>query len=182
MIDLDQVNDEVYIARDAIVYFGDDEISFVKQKALESSLKRARICAHKTSSNLLHEMLIALGAQSYIHPHKHLEKSESFHIIEGEVDVVIFDDEGNISDVIPMGVAKSGRQFFYRLSESKFHTLIIRSDILVMHEVTNGPFIKYDSIQADFAPSADKDAESKKYMEILSEKMSDYLRVSKHGE
>jgi cupin fold WbuC family metalloprotein len=178
MIEVDRINDEVFVARDDIVYFGDEEIDFVKQKALASPLKRARICAHKTNTDVLHEMLIAISKTSYIHPHKHMEKSESFHIVEGEVDVVIFDETGAVTDVIEMGVPKSGRQFFYRLSESKYHTLVVRTDILVMHEVTNGPFIKDDSIPAAFAPSASKVAESVNYINGLSAQIFDYLQDS----
>jgi cupin fold WbuC family metalloprotein len=84
----------VFIALDRIVKVGQEELAFLKQQAAGNLRKRARICAHKTNDDALHEMLIAISAKSYIHPHKHLGKSESFHIIDGLVDVVVFDDQG----------------------------------------------------------------------------------------
>lgn len=36
-------------------------------------------------------MLIVMAKGSYIRPHKHKNKSESFHIIEGLLDVIVFD-------------------------------------------------------------------------------------------
>jgi hypothetical protein len=33
-----------------------------------------------------------------------------------------------------------------------FHTLIIRSDVLVFHETTNGPFDRRDTVFAPWAP------------------------------
>ena len=45
-----------------------------------------------------------------------------------------------------------GRPFYYRMSKPFFHTLLIRSDILVVHEITNGPFQKGETVFAPFAP------------------------------
>jgi cupin fold WbuC family metalloprotein len=179
MIEVDRINDEVFIAKNTIVHFGDEEILFLKQQAQMSTRKRARICAHKTNDDVMHEMLIAISAESYIHPHKHLEKSESFHIVEGKADVIIFDENGGISDAFELGIPGSDRQFFYRLSESKFHTIIIRSDYLVVHEVTNGPFSKKDSVLASFAPSENEHIKVKEYMYIVSKQLSQYIRDKK---
>jgi len=156
MLEFERVRDEIFVAKKSIVSLGEEEISFLKIQAEKSPLKRARVCAHRDNADLLHEMLIVIASGSYIHPHKHLIKSESFHIIEGLVDVVIFDDEGFITHVVKLGALGSGRDFFYRLSDSRFHTLILRSDNLVMHEVTNGPFVKSQTIQAPFAPKEDE--------------------------
>src|SRR5215203_4000505 len=125
-MNLRKVNAEIFIAEDPIVQCGDAEIAFLKQCALASPRKRACICAHKSNQDPLHEMLIAISAASYIHPHRHLNKSESFHIVEGSVDVAIFDAAGTLKDVIQLGAPGTGRAFFYRLSESAFHTLLIR--------------------------------------------------------
>lgn len=149
---LRRINDEVYVAEEAIVQIGSERIAFLKTKAAESLRRRARICVHRSSEDRLHEMLIAICADSYIHPHKHLGKSESFHIVEGIVDVVVFEDSGAIREVIPLGDANSGRSFFYRLADSLFHTLLIRSQVLVVHEVTNGPFLRDEAVLAPFAP------------------------------
>ena len=175
-MNLRKVNDEVFIALDSIVRLGDEELAFLKRQAQESPRKRARICAHKTNDDALHEMLIAIAATSYIHPHRHIGKSESFHIVEGEVDVVVFDDAGEIVDVIELGAAGSGRKFYYRLSESAFHTLLIRGDFLVVHEVTNGPFARDRTVLAPFAPSEDQPGPAREYLARIAEGAAQYLR------
>jgi cupin fold WbuC family metalloprotein len=167
-MNLRQLNAEVFIAADAIVRCGDAEIEFLKRQAQASPRKRARICAHKKNEDPLHEMLIVIAAASYIRPHRHIAKSESFHIIEGEVDVAVFDDAGALTEVIALGARESGRNFFYRLSHSAFHTLLVRSDFLVMHEVTNGPFDPAGSMLADFAPAENDPAAAREYMQRLS--------------
>ena len=153
MIELNRINDEIFVAKESIISLGDEETSFLKALAIINPRRRARICAHKSNENTLHEMLIAIDSTSYIHPHKHVAKSESFHIIEGLVDVIFFDQFGMITNIVKLGAPGTGHNYFYRLSEERFHTLIIHSEILVMHEVTNGPFDKMQTILATFAPS-----------------------------
>lgn len=178
-MNLHKVNEEVFIAEDPIVRFGDDEIAFLKRQAQANPRKRARICAHKTNDDALHEMVIAISAASYIHPHRHIGKSESFHIVEGEVDVAVFDDAGAIVDVIELGAAGSGRRFYYRLSESAFHTLLIRSEFLVVHEVTNGPFARDRTVLAPFAPPEDQADRARDYMKRVSDQVARHLRRAK---
>lgn len=152
MIPFKEITPEVFVADSPIVTIGENEIVFLKKKAVANERKRARICAHRDNQDLLHEMVVAIAKSGYIRPHKHRGKSESFHIIEGEVDVAVFDDSGQVTNVIELGVLGSGKSPFYRLSESLFHTVVVRSDILVMHEVTNGPFVKDQTVLALFAP------------------------------
>src|SRR5882757_7789960 len=140
-IALRKINDEVFVVDDAIVRLGAEQVLFLKQRAAASGRGRARICAHRYGGDALHEMLIAISVDSYIRPHKHPQKTESFHIIEGRVDVVVFDDTGAILEVIELSDFSSGKPFYYRLADSLFHALLIHGDFLVMHEVTNGPFV-----------------------------------------
>jgi cupin fold WbuC family metalloprotein len=153
---LTKINDEVFIASDEIVRFGSSEIEFVKECALKNIRGRARICAHKAPTDTLHEMLIGIRSDSYIRPHRHMNKAESFHLVEGAAEIVILTNDGNISDVIELG---PDRNFYYRLDKPRYHTLLIHSPVLVIHEITNGPF---DPTQSDFPsfspPEGDKSA------------------------
>ncbi len=176
MIELERINDEIFVAKKSIVSLGDEEASFLKAQALRSPRCRARICAHKSNGDLLHEMLIAISSKSYIHPHKHIAKSESFHIVEGSVDVIIFDDDGNITNIIKLGAPGSGRSYFYRLSKARFHTMIINSNILVVHEVTNGPFDKEQTILAPFAPPEGDKSAVRNYIKYLSGEVAKFDR------
>ena len=61
---------------------------------------------HRDLNDLLHEMIIVIDKNSYIRPHKHLWKSESFHLIYGEADIVIFNDYGEIVNIIELALNK----------------------------------------------------------------------------
>src|SRR4030042_3603215 len=140
-----QINEEVFIAEDRIVKAGYQDIEFFKVKSKNNQRKRIRLCAHRGIEDKVHEMLIVHTKDTYVRPHKHLNKSESFHIIEGSADVVVFDDDGNITEVIQMGDYSSGRKFYYRISDPYYHTLNITSQFLLFHETTKGPFRRADT-------------------------------------
>lgn len=145
-------NPEVLYSKVAITATDRSDIDLFKQLSSHNPRKRIRLCAHDSPDDRLHEMLIVHERSAYVRPHKHLGKTESTHIIEGLVDVVVFDDDGRIERVICMGDYTSGRIFYYRMAIPAFHTLIIRSDVLVFHETTNGPFDRGDTIFAPWAP------------------------------
>jgi cupin fold WbuC family metalloprotein len=147
-----QKSPEVFLAEGPIAAVGEGEIATLKAAVKASPKGRARINAHSDGDDALHEMIIAIDASSYIRPHKHPGKSEAFHIVEGEVDIVVFKDDGEIDRIVPLGGPGSGRSFYYRMSKPFFHTLIIRSDVLIVHEITNGPFRPEATVYADFAP------------------------------
>lgn len=152
MAPIDSESHEVLVARDEVVVLARDDVADLKERASSSPRKRSRICAHGDTSDPLHEMLIALDRETYIRPHKHEGKSESFHLVDGSVDVVIFDDQGCVEEVVSMGDYRSGRSFYYRLNVSAFHTVIVKSDVAVLHETTNGPFDRSDTLDATWAP------------------------------
>lgn len=147
-----QKSPEVFLAEGPIAAVGKVEIDTLKAAVKASPKRRARINAHPDGDDTLHEMIIAIDASSYIRPHKHPAKSEAFHIVEGEVDIVVFRDDGEIDRVVELGPPGGGRPFYYRMSDAFFHTLIIRSDLLIVHEITNGPFRPSGTIFAEFAP------------------------------
>ena len=123
------------------------------------SRRRARINLHATNADKLHEMIVAVAGDSYIRPHRHPGKSESFHMIEGEVDVVVFDDSGDITDCVRLSAPGGAGAFCYRMSEPLFHTVVVKSAMAVFHEVTDGPFILGQAVTAPFAPDeGDADA------------------------
>lgn len=153
------VSDGVYTATSPFFRFGPEEVRFLEEVVASTGKGRARICAHRTPEDPLHEMLILISAGSYVRPHRHLGKSESHHVVRGEADVVFFDDEGRLTSVERVGSPGSGRAFYYRISEPVFHSLIVRGDAYVVHETTNGPFVPGDADVAPWAPDeGDADA------------------------
>jgi cupin fold WbuC family metalloprotein len=156
-------NEEVLYSNSLVTSVDQAQIEHIKQLSFNNQRNRIRLCTHLDKTNSLHEMLIIHKKNTYIRPHKHIGKSESTHIIEGLVDVILFNEDSKIDRVISMGDYASGKTFYYRLAEPIFHMLIIRSDFLIFHETTNGPFECADTFFAPWAPSYSDDLGAAKF-------------------
>ena len=168
-------NDEVLFTEDPIVTLGPEEMQVLKERARENPRQRIRLCAHRDTSDRLHEMFIVHGKDAYVRPHKHLNKIESAHVIEGLVDLIIFDADGGIAEVMSMGDYASGRAFYHRIDEPSFHTLLIRSEVLVFHEVTNGPFQEADNVLAPWSPDESDSEAVNDYLHLLNRSVEEFL-------
>ena len=175
-------NEEVLFTSDSITRVNGKDIELLKQKAAVNPRKRVRLCAHGSPEDSVHEMLIVHSKGAYVRPHKHLiasgspdalNKSESFHIIEGALKVVIFDDSGCVIDVIDMGDYRTGKSFYQRISNAYFHTVIPTSEMVVFHETTKGPFRREDTVFAPWSPE-ENDVEGQAYVSLLDRQISDY--------
>lgn len=183
MINAREISEEVLHAEEDIVKVARHAIAFLKDKAAQNRRKRVRLCAHRDLEDALHEMLIVHTKDTYVRPHKHLHRCESFHVIEGVGDVVVFDEVGNIVKVVPLGDYGSERAFYYRLSQPYFHTLLIRSDVLVFHETTTGPFRRSDTVFAPWAPPEEDEDGRRAYMARLASAIEDFsVRAPGEGE
>ncbi|MFL6244852.1 MAG: WbuC family cupin fold metalloprotein [Thermoanaerobaculia bacterium] len=169
------ISDEVLVATDEVVRLDARAIDLVRDRASRVSRGRARICMHKSATDSLHEMLIAITATSYIRPHRHHARAESFHLVEGAADVVLLRDDGEIDDVVPLSATAN---FYYRLDTPRYHTLVVRTEIVVVHEITLGPFVPEESNGAPFAP-AEGDPAAVMYKEELARRVGKWRQL--HG-
>jgi len=167
-----EVNEEVIYINEPIARINTAEITLLKKKAVNNARKRIRICTHRDVNDTIHEMLIVHTKGAYIRPHKHFNKIESFHVIEGDLKVVVFNDTGEIKEVIDMGSYTSGKNFYYRLADSDFHTVIPISDLIVFHEITNGPFVREDTVFANWAPAETDYAQHKLFLDNLEKQVN----------
>lgn len=169
-------NKEVYYVPGRIVRLTKEDVENAMVIAGRNVRKKARLCTHDGLDNKVHEMIIVHREGIYVRPHSHEDKEESFHVIEGDIDVVIFDQSGAVSDLIRMGEYYTGKIFYYRLPENIYHTVLIRSEIAVFHEVTSGPFIPDSTTYADWSPAAEQLTEVEKYMQKLDLMVAEYLK------
>ncbi len=140
----------------SIITFGLEQLDDLKAKALAAPLKRARINLHEHLTDRVQEMVIAEHHTTYVRPHRHPGRLESFHIIEGSLTVVLFDDAGRVAQTVRLAarpLASFGVPVLYRQREPHWHTLLIESEFAVIHEVVEGPF-PYETEWAPWAPEA----------------------------
>jgi cupin fold WbuC family metalloprotein len=144
----------------AEVYFNDQDICVVgkswltrlKVAANESPRGIARLCMHRSVEEPVQEMIIALRRDALFGPHRHHGKTESFHVIEGRLTVLLFNETGDLDQTIDLGEPLDGSSFCYRLAAPIYHSVIPQTDMVVFSETTVGPFRKSDTDLAPWAP------------------------------
>ena len=167
MKELTLLEEGVYAYNGNIAKIGDEEILFIESDASINKNKRSRICTHTNSADLIHEMLIAITKESYIKPHKHTNKTESFHMIKGTMFVIIFDNHGTPISSIPLSSEQRGYYFYYRIPKNIYHTIALMSDTVVFHETTNGPFKPKDTLYLNISNSLKSKEEINLYKDRL---------------
>lgn len=166
MANMKQVSPSVFVADQPVSEIGLREIEIIKQVALTNGQGQARICAHENADDNVHEMLIALTGKPYVRAHRHPGKTESFHMIEGRLTVVLFDYDGLVDRRVALGALGTDRSVYYRLSRAQFHTVLAEDDMVVFHEVTNGPFLG-SAEMAPWAPDQNDELGQKAFLSKL---------------
>ncbi|MGB0909677.1 MAG: WbuC family cupin fold metalloprotein [Nitrospirales bacterium] len=168
-------SDEVLYSQSSLVSLSYEDVNCLKTLASHNKRTRARFCAHQSPKDVVHEMVIVHEQGNYIRPHQHQFKSESFIVLEGIADVVLFDHDGNITKCIEIGELSSGYSFFCRIPDSTYHTVLIQSSHLVFLEVTKGPFQISQTVFPNWAPDDNDRIQVKKFISNLEGKVSRYL-------
>jgi cupin fold WbuC family metalloprotein len=137
----------------------------LKEAAIRYRNKNVRLCLHDDQDALFHTMIILERKGKFYRPHKHLEKGECFHIIEGRMAVFSFGEEGEIVDsccLDPEGI------FIYRVAINMFHAVIPLTEMVIYHESKPGPFLgRQDSIFPSWAPDGMDKQKAEEYTMIL---------------
>lgn len=111
---------------------------------------------HSGAADNPHRFLNVLLRGTYIRPHRHLDppKSESFLVLEGVADVILFDDQGSVTARYELGSgAPESRVWGVDLPPGVWHTILPRTERVVCFEVKPGPWIPAtDKEFADWAP------------------------------
>lgn len=139
-----------YFATDATSFVDREDIEDVKRLAVAES-GPARYSLHASPVSSLHSMVILQPFGTYAQPRKHLTKAKLFHIVDGEMVVVIFEDNGTVRAAHHLAADKI---LVVHVEPDCYHTNLALTPQVVYHEVITGPFERgsADRVFAAFAP------------------------------
>jgi cupin fold WbuC family metalloprotein len=132
---------------------GPEWIERLKVIALASPMRRSRFCLHRSDSDPLHEMIIALASDCIFRPHKHEAKSESYHMISGRMIFIMFNDGGTPMDAALLAPPGQSGTICFRISDPVYHAVLPLDDVVVYQETTSGPFRPGEATIAPWAPA-----------------------------
>jgi cupin fold WbuC family metalloprotein len=115
----------------------------VADLASASPRRRMNHNFHSGPDDNPHRFLNVLLAGTYIRPHRHSDppKSESFLVLEGAADAILFDDLGSITARDELGSeSPEGRLWGIDIAPGVWHTILPRTSRVVCFEVKPGPW------------------------------------------
>jgi cupin fold WbuC family metalloprotein len=133
-----------------IKLISDALLDAVTERARNSPRRRMNHNFHSGPEDNPHRFLNILLKDTYIRPHRHSHppKSETFVVLEGAADVIVFDEMGTITARYRLG-AQPGAEHVWGidLPPGVWHTILARTERVVCFEVKPGPW----------EPSSDKE-------------------------
>jgi cupin fold WbuC family metalloprotein len=126
-------------------------IDSVIDQARTSLRLRMNYNFHPELSDPVQRLLNALEPWTYIRPHKHITKEESFVLLRGTALAVVFNDDGSIRDHAVLSQANGilGIEF----EENSYHMLTALETGTVVYEIKEGPFVPHtEGSSASWAP------------------------------
>ncbi len=107
-------------------------------KAGESLRLRINYNIHELLSDPIQRLFVAAGLNSYFRPHRHHGKSEFAIVLRGQFDILLFDDEGVVTERVSIGPGKEA--FALEIPADRCHTWIPMEEKSVFFEVKQGPY------------------------------------------
>ncbi len=114
---------------------------------------------HDDLDDPINRLINAMEPGTYVCPHRHTDppKTEACVVLRGSLDVLIFDDEGNVLQRETLNPGKG--VYGIDIPAGIWHGLIIREPGTVVYEVKTGPYTPVPETDlAPWAPTVD-DAE-----------------------
>jgi cupin fold WbuC family metalloprotein len=148
-------------------------IDNVIEQARTSPRLRMNYNFHPELSDPVQRLLNALEPWTYIRPHKHTTKEESFVLLRGTVLAVVFNDDGTIRDheILSAVSGTLGIEF----EENCFHMLTALETGSAVYEIKEGPFVPHT--EGSSAPWAPKEGtpEAKEFLSKVFGELGIYM-------
>lgn len=126
------------------------QLDDLARQAVLSPRGRAHLNVHDSPADLVQRFFVAVEPRSYVRPHRHHTRAELVTVLRGRFDLLIFDDNGALTDRHTAGEGTGLLAF--ETPANTWHTLISAAPGSLFLEVKQGP---YDPATAvEFAPWA----------------------------
>ena len=126
--------------------FSSGFLNLLTQSAKQSSRQRQHKNIHQHYNDPCQRLFNAIGIDSYIRPHRHSidPKDECLIAVRGRMALVVFDDVGQVQQVIRFGAQTAESQqaigVGINLPAGVWHTVIAEVPDSILFEVKSGPF------------------------------------------
>ena len=115
--------------------FNEDTIKIFLTNYSRIYKEDARVCLHSNYKDTLQDMVLIQHSKNFYPPHKHVNRYDTYHVLDGCLGVVIFDSKGKVTKTY-----KLKKNFFYKTPKNKYHLTLPMTTKVIYHEYRSGSF------------------------------------------
>ena len=145
-------------------------------EASGSERLRKNLNLHDDYDDPCQRLFIAMEPGTYIRPHRHTDppKPECFMAVRGKLSLIVFDDFGEVKQVISFGDGCD--TLAVDLPAGEWHSIIVLEPGSIFFETKPGPYVAMSD--KDFAPWAPEEnsPEVGSYLTVLTEIVSNMVK------
>ena len=140
----------------------------VTAQAKESARLRMNYNFHETMDAPVHRMLNALEPGTYLPPHRHSDKEETYLVLRGRLMAFFYDEEGNVTEKICLNPLEG--RYGLEIPPRTWHSIIALESGTVIFEIKKGPYQPLSpEDMATWAPAPDDVEGVKAFVERILE-------------
>lgn len=118
------------------VVFSSDFFDWMMEQAVRNPRKRWNYNLHQSLQSPSQRLLYALDPATKFSIHRHRNTSETYVLLRGSVDIVFYDEDGNIQNCLNLS---SYGVLGGQVLQNQYHTLIVNEPSIIML-VKDGPY------------------------------------------
>ncbi len=158
-----------YFCRSESVGVTVDLLEALKTESIRLGQKNLRLCLHQRPEDSFHDMVILTSRGCCQPPHVHEHKAESWHLIEGVMDIFVFSGAGKVIDAARL---EAGRCMIHRVGAGLYHATVPVSDRVIFHEARPGPYRQDEAVAtASWAPDSQDEQALARFYQDMQETM-----------
>ena len=137
----------------------ESEVKQITPENILEDLSKIGLKDENTNNITSLEQLVSIEKDTKIYPNCSKGKSESLNVLEGKMKLINFDNNGNVTKKLNMEpLGSSANPFLYRFNKCEWHTMVAISDLVLVHEILEGPFnnmknfknVFFDTLQIEY--------------------------------
>ena len=165
-----------YREMDGVTSIDGDFIISLSEKAKKSQRKRVVHELHASHQSPCQRILNAIEPESYIRPHRHVDRDEYFTCLSGCLICIFFTEDGQIEDVVDISVHSDVASIIVGVEIARWHTVLSLKSGSVLFETKDGPF--RPALSKEFAAwsPCENDTRAAEYLSLLKHRARLFLQ------
>lgn len=140
----------------------------VTSRAKANSRLRMNYNFHASMDAPIHRLLNALEPGTYLPPHRHTGKEETYLVLRGSLLAFFYDDAGNVTDKVCLNPSEG--KYGLEIPSNTWHSIIALESGTVIFEIKKGPYQPLPSEDlASWAPQTSDTEGIKAFMKRMLE-------------